>query len=333
VTANNYAGSISVLLGVGNGTFSAHTDRSAASGPYGAELGDLNGDGRLDLLLSHPTSNQLAIYLGAGNGSFGTPSSFATGSTPYFFGLGDANWDGRLDVAIPSFGSNTVGVAMGNGSGGFGARTDLATGTGPNAATFADEDHDGKVDYLVVIDQSAGAVSLLRGNGEGAFAPREDYSIGSTTGPVGVALGDFNEDGQADLVVPLFSTNAVAVLQTNNQGDIYAQHIDGRGVLGNVNTTAVASPRAATLALEAPWPNPVRGVTPTLRFSLPSNEPATLELYDVAGRKLETWAVSRLGAGAHAMPLATTSRLDPGLYFVRLVQGTVSRVARFAVLR
>ena len=69
-----------------------------------------------------------------------------------------------------------------------------------------------------------------------------------------------------------------------------------------------------------------------IHFALPSAEPATLELYDLAGRRVASRAVGALGAGRHAVDLSTERRLDAGMYLIRLTQGMSRRTVRSLVL-
>jgi hypothetical protein len=71
----------------------------------------------------------------------------------------------------------------------------------------------------------------------------------------------------------------------------------------------------------------------TIRFTLPSGAAASLELHDVAGRRIAEHEVGSLGAGRHALDLGQGQNLAPGLYLVRLTQGPNTRTTRVAVLK
>jgi NHL repeat-containing protein len=86
------------------------------------------------------------------------------------------------------------------------------------------------------------------------------------------------------------------------------------------------------LALEAPWPNPVRGGAVNVTFVLPRSAPAMLELLDVAGRRIGGREVGSLGAGRHAISLGNGRALTPGLYLIRLTQGASRTDVRVTVL-
>ena len=86
-------------------------------------------------------------------------------------------------------------------------------------------------------------------------------------------------------------------------------------------------------ALEGVRPNPSRGEGLTVAFTLPTAASARLELLDVSGRRVAEREVGSLGAGPHALDLSEGRRLTPGLYLLRLTQGTNTRVTRVAVLK
>jgi hypothetical protein len=115
-----------------------------------------------------------------------------------------------------------------------------------------------------------------------------------------------------------------AIDRTGNEG-LYA-------LAGPGQTTAVPTEPALVFALEGVRPNPALGGRMTVHFELVTDEPALLELIDVAGRRVLERAVGALGAGRHAVDLAEGRRLPAGVYFVRLTQGKNSRVARLTVV-
>lgn len=100
------------------------------------------------------------------------------------------------------------------------------------------------------------------------------------------------------------------------------------------NTTGIEADPVppARIALLGAAPNPSRGPV-RVRFSLGGTGPATLELLDLAGRRVARRDVGGLGAGTHAVELGAGRALPPGLYFVRLAQGGETREVRVAVLK
>jgi hypothetical protein len=66
-------------------------------------------------------------------------------------------------------------------------------------------------------------------------------------------------------------------------------------------------------------------------FSLPSWQPAELELYDLTGRRVSARDVGTLGPGEHSLQLAADMRISPGMYWLRLSQGSERSTARIVV--
>jgi hypothetical protein len=95
---------------------------------------------------------------------------------------------------------------------------------------------------------------------------------------------------------------------------------------------AVGPSDPATLGLRGASPNPARDDV-RIAFSLPSAEPAALEMFDVAGRRVANVAVGRLGPGPHLVSVADPRRLPAGLYLLRLSQGGRMATGTVAVVR
>jgi hypothetical protein len=192
---------VAVLLGHGDGTFAAPTEIPVlSSNPRSVTLGDLNGDGRLDLVVTYQNSSTASVLLGQGGGTFGPRTDYAVASTarePGAVAVGDVNGDGHLDLAVACDHANSVSVLLGQGDGTFGARTDYPVGLVPTSVALGDLDGDGHLD-IIATNTEGNSVSVLLGQGNGSFAPRTDYVVGD--GPLTVALGDLNGDGFLDFV-------------------------------------------------------------------------------------------------------------------------------------
>jgi glucose/arabinose dehydrogenase len=150
--------SISVLLNLNNGTgtFGSATRYTAGDGPHSMRAGDLNGDGRIDLVTANESSNNVSVLLGNGNGTFAPVVNYATGSVPKGVAIGDINGDGRVDLATANTagnypdqdnpGGNTISLLSGRGDGTFTAPTAYTTGRTPFSLNIADFNGDGRVD-------------------------------------------------------------------------------------------------------------------------------------------------------------------------------------------
>jgi hypothetical protein len=201
-------------------TVGVRSDFPAGVNPYSLALGDLNGDGFLDLVASNQNANTVSVLLGDGIGGFGAKTTFATGATPYGVSIGDLNGDGKADLVVVNATAFTVSVLLGDGAGGFGAKTDFATGAAPNNASIADVNGDGKPD-LAVSCYTSNSVSVLLGNGSGGFAPRTDFTTG--THCVSVEIGDVSGDGKPDLVTANNGAASISVLLGDGTGGFGAK--------------------------------------------------------------------------------------------------------------
>jgi len=208
VTANYLSHTVSVLISTGRFGFLPKTDFATPNNPADVELGDFNGDGRLDLAVGC-TSGQLSIRMGNGNGGFGPRTDIASGGGPRGLAIGDLNLDGRADIAAANFAANSVSVFLGNGVGGFAPRIDTAVPGGPHGIAIGDMFGDGIPD-LFTANYNASTVSVYLGIGDGTVfhwitSPVEN-------GPMAVALADLDQDGDPEVMTANNGANSITVL-------------------------------------------------------------------------------------------------------------------------
>ncbi len=213
----DYGPYLHVLLGNGDGTFAVPRTYALPQGvtndrfPYSVQVGDLNGDGKLDVVTANFELGgaTVSVLLGNGDGTLQPPTTFDTGPGPLSVAVADLNGDGKLDLATANYNSTTVSVLLNNGTGAFPTFQNFAAGANPASVAVADVNGDGRRD-LITANYGSDNVSVLLGNGNGTFQVAQNSAAGSF--PIAVAAGNFNGDLFPDLVVANERSNNVSVL-------------------------------------------------------------------------------------------------------------------------
>ena len=199
---------VSVLGQCAVPSFRAAIDFDAGDRPPDIASGDLNSDGRTDLVVTNRAADEIIIFMGNSNG-VPTRTKLTSVVRPTNAGIGDFNRDGKMDLAIThgEFSSAGVSIFIGDGSGGFGPPT-----TFPIIAwdhlVVADFNNDGNADVFVSRD-GASSGQLLLGNGSGGLSGGSTFNASFARRAV---PGDFNKDSNLDLALVGDGADFVSVI-------------------------------------------------------------------------------------------------------------------------
>jgi hypothetical protein len=191
--------SVAVLHGNGDGTFGAPQFLRFANTPTSVAVGDLNGDGIPDLVVttrsssSPPPPSSVFVLLGNSDGTFQAPVGYGVRGDSFAAAIGDFNGDGIPDLAVAGF--NTLEVLRGNGDGTFGALTSYLVGGRTVSLSVGDFNGDGAPDLAVGILFAPDVTVVLNRNdglapGRGD-APQPPHPAAAQTplGPLDATLG------------------------------------------------------------------------------------------------------------------------------------------------
>ena len=208
-------------------SFAVKQDLTTASNPQSVFIGDLDGDGKIELVVTNFMSNSVSVFKNTGtNGtvSFSARQDFTTGTNPIGISIGDLDGDGKQDLAVTNTGSNTVSVFRNTGTSGtisFAAKQDYTTGTTPQSVSIGDLDGDGKPE-LAVTNFYSNTVSVFRNtstSGTVSFILKQDFTTGNY--PFNLSIGDVDGDGKPDLAVANYNSTSVSVLRnTGTSGTV-----------------------------------------------------------------------------------------------------------------
>jgi hypothetical protein len=267
--------SVGVLLNNGNGTFqTAVAYDSGGIFATSIAVGDVNGDGKPDLVVAQCSGTELGIcsaglgevgvLLGNGDGTFQAAVNYSsTGENsgvgygePNAVALADINGNGNLDILVTNFESGGEGgldgslaVLLGNGNGTFQSAVNYDPGGAASGLAIADLNGNGKLDAAVIESlcfncstnngNPSPSVAVFPGNGNGTFQSATGF-FSAIAAAVSVVAADLNGDGKPDLVLGTGFNLSTAAFSPSV------------GVLINTSTTAVLSPASLTFAPQAP---------------------------------------------------------------------------------
>jgi len=231
--SNQFSNSLTVLLGNGDGTFKAAPGSPIATVYASSPLvsGDFNGDGIPDLAAAGGYS--LVILLGHGDGTFTVVTDRNVNCDSMV--VGDFNADGIADIATLDTAAESVSMFLGNGDGTFkqGPSSPIAATNAGSLSTLAmgDFNGDGKLDVAVPIYGSSGSVAILLGVGDGSFHAAPGSPVAVEAWASDVAVGDFNGDGIADLMLRAQTNGATLNILIGKGDGTFSQMATGSAEL------------------------------------------------------------------------------------------------------
>ncbi|MVN76378.1 T9SS type A sorting domain-containing protein [Hymenobacter sp. HMF4947] len=292
LTANSadLTNQVSVRLNNGAGGFgTSYNLTGLGQNPHGLAVGDVNGDGRLDVLVAFYTDNQAAtsssvsVLLNNGTGTaplFTASQDVAVSARPLNVALGDVDGDGDLDFVSASSKDSTASVRLNDGAGRFSGTQEVRVGVNPQTITLGDVDGDGDLDILTANyfdfrnplgNYTSSTASVRRNDGRGNFSGTQEVALGQ--GARSLALGDVDGDGDLDLLATSELSNAASVRRNDGRGNFSATQevavgtgpyglalgdVDGDGKLdlltsnGKSNTVSVRLNKDKILATTTP---------------------------------------------------------------------------------
>lgn len=201
---------------------------AANNNPHFVTSGDLNGDGKKDLIVANDGIGGVGIMLGNNDGTFGAPTTLTAPADTFGskrVAVGDLNGDNKQDLVWVNYNDANISVLLGNGDGTFQSAVTYAAGSFPIAVAVSDLNGDGKLD--VAVSNGSWNINVLLGNGNGTLQATTQYAAGGYA--IGIVAVDLTGDGKPELVTANNTAANVSVFVNNGNGTYQAAVNYGAG--------------------------------------------------------------------------------------------------------
>jgi hypothetical protein len=178
-------------------------------------IGDANGDGRKDLVVSDTGTNSLVVLPSNGDATFGAPIVTALPLAPTEIASGDFNGDGAIDVALRSYSASLLLVFTNDGAGQFAEAWRTSIDTSVHWVIGGDIDGDGADDFLVRRTDPGYEYQLYFGNGDATFDP--PMTTPASGAPRRVRLADLDDDGDLEIVSAEVPSSVSVIVNTGSR--------------------------------------------------------------------------------------------------------------------
>ena len=226
VIVNMDNANIIVLLGNAGGTLTPQKAILTGTNSYPAAVvvGYWNKDNILDIAVANSGNDRVLIMTGNGNGTFQSQKTLQPGggSAPSGIAIGDFNHDNKTDLAVADWGTNKVSVFLGYGNGSFQSQLTFPAGISPIWINVADFNGDSNLD-IAVLNGDSSNIGVLLGVGNGTFLNQTTYSVSNTNSTYFFTVGDVNNDGRWDILIPNSFDNNIGILLGRGDGTFGTQ--------------------------------------------------------------------------------------------------------------